>query len=68
MGYSRAVKEGILKKVLTPERRSVAEVSRETGVNQQTIRNWIHQSIAGILPVGRQDSCPLFMNPKEKYQ
>ena len=66
--YSRAVKEGILKKVLPPERRSIAEVSRETGVNQQTIRNWINKSNSGILPDGSQESSPRFMTPKEKYQ
>ncbi|NTW73178.1 MAG: helix-turn-helix domain-containing protein, partial [Eubacteriaceae bacterium] len=37
MGYSHAV----LKKVLPPEGRSISEVSRESGVNDQTIRNWI---------------------------
>jgi transposase len=68
MGYSRAGKEGILNKVLPPERRSVAEVSRETGVNQQTIRNWINKSKSGILSVGSQESSPQFMTPKEKYQ
>jgi len=52
MGYSKAVKEGILKKVMPLERRSITQVSRETGVNQQTIRNWINKSKSGILPYG----------------
>jgi len=47
MGYSRAAKVGILKKVLLPESRSIAEISRESGVNQQTIRNWIKQHESG---------------------
>ena len=33
MGYSRAVNEGVLKKVLSPEWRSVAETNRETGIS-----------------------------------
>ncbi len=41
MRYTRAVKIGILKKVLPYENPSIPEVSRETGVNDQTIMNWI---------------------------
>jgi len=58
MGYSHAVRHSILKKVLPPEGRSIGEVSRETGVNQQTIRNWIKRSEPGILDDGNQDSGP----------
>ncbi|HCD35639.1 MAG TPA: transposase, partial [Chlorobium sp.] len=57
MGYSHAVRPSVLKKVLPPEGRSIAEVSRETGVNQQTIRNWIKRSETGIFEDGNQDSC-----------
>jgi transposase len=62
------VRQSILKKVLPPEGRSISEVSRETGVNPQTIRNWINRSQSGILADGAQDSCPRFLTPKEKYQ
>jgi len=41
MRYTRAVKIGILKKVLPSENPSIPEGSRETGVNDQTIMNWI---------------------------
>jgi len=68
MGYSHAVRQSILKKVLQPNGRSIGEVRRETGVNQQTIRNWIKRSESGILSDGTQDSCPRFLTPKEKYQ
>lgn len=68
MGYSHAVRQSVLKKVLPPEGRSISEVSRETGVNDQTIRNWIKRSKTGILADGNQDSCPRFLTPKEKYQ
>ena len=49
MGYSHAVRHSVLNKVLQPEGRSIVEVSRETGVNQQTIRNWIKRSETGIV-------------------
>ncbi len=68
MGYSRAVRSSVLKKVLPPDGRSIVEVSRETGINDQTIRNWIKKSESGILPDGSQESSPRFMSPKEKYQ
>ena len=68
MGYSRAVMVGVLKKVLPPEARSIVEVSRETGINDQTIRNWVKKSESGILPDSLQESSPRFMTPKEKYQ
>jgi len=61
MGYSRAVKSSVLKKVLPPEQRSIVEVSRETGINDQTIRNWIKQSESGNLPDGSHESSPRFM-------
>lgn len=68
MGYSHAVRQSVLKKVLQPESRSIREISKETGVNEQTIRNWLKRSESGILTDGKQESCPRFLTPKEKYQ
>ncbi|MBD3822855.1 MAG: transposase [Thiotrichales bacterium] len=68
MGYSHAVRHSVLKKVLPPESRSIAKVSRETGVNEQTIRNWLKQSQSGILTSEKTDSTPRSLTPKEKYQ
>lgn len=68
MKYSRALKVSILKKVLPPESRSVSEVSRETGINYQTIKNWIQQHETGTFNDVSAESCPRFMTPKEKYQ
>lgn len=50
------------------ERPQELEVSRETGVNHQTIRNWIKCTGSGILTDGNQDSCLRFLTPKEKYE
>ena len=68
MGYSHAVRHSVLKKVLPPESRSLAQVSQETGVNEQTIRNWLKQSKSGILTSKRAASSPRSLTPKEKYQ
>ena len=69
MGYSHPVRHSIWKIVLPPESRSVAEVSRETGIHYQTIRNWIKQSESGIWTVdftrlGHAES----LIPKEKHE
>ena len=41
MKYSTGFRNSVLKKVLPPESRSISEVGKETGVSEQTIRNWL---------------------------
>ncbi|MFO7735936.1 MAG: hypothetical protein R6W70_06930 [bacterium] len=40
MQYSNSIRHGILKKVLGPESKSIRSMSKESGVCEQTIRNW----------------------------
>jgi transposase-like protein len=47
--YSEGFRNSILKKVLPPEGRPVAQVSREEGISQQTIRNWMSKLKTGTL-------------------
>jgi len=49
MKYSSGFKQGILKKVLPPESRPVVEISKETGIAEQTIRNLMEQVKNGTL-------------------
>jgi len=49
MKYSRRIKESALRKILPPEERSVADVSREMGISEQTIYNWKRQAENGTL-------------------
>lgn len=49
MRYSSGFKQGILRKVLPPESRAVAELSRETRIAEQTIRNWMERAGNGAL-------------------
>ena len=60
MRYSRAVKLSVLKKVLPPDEQSIPQVSRETGIHNQTIRNWVQKCESGILPEGLQESSARF--------
>lgn len=66
MRYSRAIKESVLKKVLPPEKRSIREVSREYGIHEQTIRNWIEQVGNGILNLDAELG-PNYLSSAEKF-
>lgn len=49
MPYSAGFRESQVKKVLPPENRSIAEVAKEAGVSDQTLRNWLAKAKAGTL-------------------
>jgi transposase-like protein len=67
MRYSRSVKVSILKRVLPPENRSIRSVSQETGISEQTIRNWIRASKDGNLTEAGDEKSPRFYTSHEKY-
>jgi len=58
MKYSIGFRNGVLKKVLPPENRSVKEISQENGLSEQIIRNWIQQLKNGTLYVLTEESPP----------
>jgi transposase len=66
--YSRSVKMGVLKKVLPPEGRNIASVSRETGISEQTIRNWINEAGSARLDEKAGEKSPRNLSGSEKYQ
>ena len=68
MRYSRAIKVSALKKVLPPNNESVSKVSKEMGIANQTIRNWLNDCKSGNLPLDIVESSPRFLSNKEKYQ
>lgn len=68
MPYSRSVKVGVLKKVLPPEGRNIASVSKETGISEQTIRNWINRQASGSLDEKAGEKSPRNLSSSEKYQ
>lgn len=43
MKYSVGFRNGVLKKVLPPESRQIKEVTKESGITEQTIHNWMQQ-------------------------
>ncbi len=65
MGYSRAVKVSILRRVLPPNNESISKVSEEMGLNDQRIRNWVKQTSGSQLLI--EETSPRFINAQEKY-
>lgn len=49
--YSTERKQAILKKLLPPQNASVAKVSREEGISEQTLYNWRNEAKAKGFPV-----------------
>ncbi|MDA3938794.1 MAG: hypothetical protein PF693_05735 [Spirochaetia bacterium] len=57
MKYSTGFRNNVIKKVLPPENKSIAEVSKETGVSDRTIRNWLFK-LKMIILVHRKGKYP----------
>ncbi|MFO7735383.1 MAG: helix-turn-helix domain-containing protein [bacterium] len=67
MQYSSSIRRGILKKVLPPESKSIRSTSKETGICEQTIRNWIKKHKSGSLDSGCGEKGPRNLSSREKY-
>ena len=52
MGHSLAFKESQVKKFLPPSNRTIKDISKEAGVSEVTLRNWINKSKEGTLQKG----------------
>ena len=50
MGYSPELKEAMLRRLLPPNNESVAKVSREEGIPQQTLNRWKNEAKANGTP------------------
>jgi transposase len=68
MKYSMGFKQGILKKVLPPESRPVHEVSKEVGIAEQTIRNWMERAKDGTLIAEDGEIAPRERRASEKLK
>ena len=66
MKYSTGFRNTVIKKVLPPENRSIAEVSKETGVSDQTIRNWLFKLKNDNLNPEEGEISPEQRSPSEK--
>jgi transposase-like protein len=64
--YSKGFKNTVLKKVLPPESRPISEVCKETGVSDQTIRNWLKLLKDDNLNTSDSEISPESRNASEK--
>ena len=56
MGYSPELKEAMLRRLLPPNNESVAKVSREEGISQQTLTRWKNEAKANGTPAPTGDN------------
>ena len=68
MKYSIGFRNGVLKKVLPPESRSLKDVAIENGISEQTIRNWMQMARNGTLAVATGESAPSERDAAEKLR
>jgi transposase len=68
MRYSRAIKESVIKKAMPPENRSISQLSKEYGISEQTIRNWMEKVKSGTLDLSQDEIGPRFLSSSEKLQ
>lgn len=66
MKYTTGFKNNVLKKVLPPENRSISDVCKETGVSDQTIRNWLKLLKNDTLNLSDSEISPESRNTSEK--
>lgn len=54
--YTEELKQSVLKRMMPPESRSVAELSRETGITETTLYNWrkVARRAGTVMPGGGQ--------------
>ena len=58
MRYSLAFRNGVLRKVLPPENRSVYQVAREAGVSPITIHSWMSKLKEGKFELAPEGTDP----------
>lgn len=67
MKYCKTIRKGVLKKVLPPENQRISKVSKETGISDQTIRNWIKESKSGKVTEDTEEKSIRSLTSQEKY-
>jgi transposase len=68
MKYSRGFRETILRKVLPPESQPIRRISKENGIAEQTIRNWVILAKDGKMGDADCDMSPNQRSPEEKLR
>ena len=67
MNYSPELKESILRRILPPNSESIAKVAKETGLSEQTIRNWRDKARAGGDAAPGKEAVPDDWSTQDKF-
>ena len=68
MRYSNGFRQSILKRVLPPASQPLREVSKEIGISEQTIRNWMEKARNGRLDLADGEIAPGDRQASEKLK
>ncbi len=67
MAYSRAVRKSVLMRVLPPTQESISVVSKDMGMDEQTIKNWLKEEKDINIDSDSSIKSPSSFSSKEKY-
>ena len=65
MFYDYKIRESVVKKVLSPGGPSIASISKEMGIHQNTIYRWIH--LTDNVEVNKKKISPRKLNLLQKF-
>lgn len=67
MNYSSELKEAILRRMLPPNNESIAKISKEEGISEQTLRNWRDKARTGGMAAPGTDALPDDWSTQDKF-
>ena len=67
MNYSPELKEALLRRMLPPNNESIAKISKEEGISEQTLRNWRDKARAEGIAAPGKDALPDDWSTQDKF-
>ena len=67
MNYSPELKESVLRRILPPNSESITKVAKETGLSEQTIRNWRDKARADENAAPGKEAVPDDWSTQDKF-
>ena len=67
MNYSPEFKDAILRRILPPNNESIAKISKEEGLSEQTLRNWRDKAIKEGHAAPGTDAVPDDWSTQDKF-
>lgn len=67
MNYSPELKEALLRRMLPPNNESIAKISKEEGISEQTLRNWRDKARTEGIAAPGKDALPDDWSTQDKF-